>query len=57
MMVADGKTVEAISHRTLDIIGVQWHPERMCFSKKREDTVDGGALFEYFIKTCSENKL
>lgn len=52
MTASDGKTVEAIQHNSLNIFGVQWHPERMCFSKKREDTVDGSALFECFIKTC-----
>ena len=44
--------VEAIEHTELPIIAVQWHPERMCFSKKREDTVDGEVLFRYFIDMC-----
>lgn len=49
---ADHTVVEAVEHASLPVFGVQWHPERMCFSKKREDTVDGAALFEYFMKLC-----
>ena len=41
-------TVEAIEHDALPILGVQFHPERMCFAKARPDTVDGAAIFEYF---------
>lgn len=52
MTASDNKTIEGIKHETLPVIGVQWHPERMCFSKKRDDTVDGSALFKYFIKMC-----
>jgi putative glutamine amidotransferase len=40
--------VEAIYHEFLPIIAVQWHPERMCFDKRRNDTVDGEAIFHYF---------
>ena len=45
---ADG-TVEACVHTTEPIWSVQWHPERMCLSRAREDTVDGGALFQWFL--------
>ena len=48
----DGVTVEAIKHRDLPIFAVQWHPERMCFEKKREDTVDGSKIIEFFIGLC-----
>ena len=41
-------TVEAIEHGELPILGVQFHPERMCFAKARPDTVNGAAIFEYF---------
>ena len=44
--------VEAIEHETLSIFAVQWHPERMCFAKKREDTVDGSEIFRHFLSTC-----
>ena len=42
--------VEAFEHIKLPIIGVQWHPERMCFSNKRSDTVDGSKIIKYFIE-------
>lgn len=48
----DGKYVEAMEHISLPIISVQWHPEGMCFNRRREDTVDGAKLFEHFIKMC-----
>ena len=48
----NGKTVEAIMHKTLPIYAVQWHPERMCFENKRDDAVDGSKIFDFFIKLC-----
>lgn len=47
--------VEAIEHTQYPIFAVQWHPERTCFANKREDTVDGAAIFETFIAMC-QNK-
>lgn len=44
---ADG-AVESIAHETLPILGLQWHPERMCFARARPDTVDGEPVFRYF---------
>lgn len=41
--------VEAFEHESLPVIGVQWHPERICLDKKRDDAVDALPLFEYFI--------
>ena len=40
---------EAIIHKTLPILGVQWHPERMCFEHRRTDTPDGSLLLAYFL--------
>ena len=40
--------VEALEHRSLPILAVQWHPERMCFQKARPDTVDGAGVFLRF---------
>lgn len=37
-------------HDTRPIIGLQWHPERMCLSHRRADTVDGLPIFDYFLK-------
>lgn len=39
--------IEAIAHDDLPIYGLQWHPERMCFSQKRNDTVDGSIVLKY----------
>ncbi|MBE6958183.1 MAG: gamma-glutamyl-gamma-aminobutyrate hydrolase family protein [Ruminococcaceae bacterium] len=48
----DGKYVEAIEHTALPVLGVQWHPERMCCTQARPDTVDGLAFFRYFVGLC-----
>ena len=40
--------VEAVEHDTLPVLGTQFHPERMCFSKARPDTADGAAIFRWF---------
>ena len=48
----EGKYVEATEHTSLPIISVQWHPEAMCFDRRRDDTVDGAKIFEHFIKMC-----
>ena len=50
------KYIEAIEHTKLPILGVQWHPERTCFSNARPDTCDGSLLFKHFIKTCEAHK-
>lgn len=44
--------VEAIEHTALPIFGVQWHPERMCFRKQRDDTVCGADVLKYFLDLC-----
>ena len=46
---AEGGLVEAIEHETLPIRAVQWHPERMAFTNRRLDTVDGGPIFQWFV--------
>lgn len=46
---ADDGTVEAIENREKNIYAVQWHPERMAFENRRNDTVDGRALFDFFL--------
>ena len=48
----DKKYVEAIEHTSLPIFSVQWHPEAMCFDRRREDTVDGAKIFEHFVTMC-----
>lgn len=54
MRAKDGGAVEGIEHTTLPIFATQWHPERMCFSHAREDTVDGKAILERFIAMCQK---
>ncbi|MBR6115611.1 MAG: gamma-glutamyl-gamma-aminobutyrate hydrolase family protein [Oscillospiraceae bacterium] len=49
---SDDGTAEAAEHETLPILGVQFHPERMCFSHLRPDTVDGSVLLRRFIDRC-----
>ncbi|MBP1736438.1 MAG: Glutamine amidotransferase, class [Oscillospiraceae bacterium] len=44
--------VEAIVHSSLPLLGVQWHPERMTGDLQRTDTVEGGRIFDWFIKLC-----
>ena len=45
---------EAIIHRSLPIFAVQFHPERMSFGHRREDTVDGAPLFHRFLGLCRD---
>ena len=44
--------IEALVHRTLPVFSVQWHPERMCFARRRGDTVDGSLLIADFLRLC-----
>ena len=48
MQWADDGTVEAIRHDFLPIWGVQWHPERQSFARRRGDAADAAPLFAYF---------
>ena len=34
------------------LMGVQFHPERMSFGRRRLDTVDGASLFAWFLGLC-----
>lgn len=45
---ADDSVVEGIRHKKLPIMGLQWHPERMCGKYRRPDTVDGSRIFSFF---------
>ncbi|MBQ1280994.1 MAG: type 1 glutamine amidotransferase [Oscillospiraceae bacterium] len=49
----NGTMVEGFRHKSLPVIGLQFHPEKMCCSERREDTVDGRAIFEHFLSMCS----
>lgn len=46
--------IEAIVHDSLPVYGLQWHPERMCFAHRREDTVDGSIVLRYCLEQSLE---
>ncbi|MBD5548276.1 MAG: gamma-glutamyl-gamma-aminobutyrate hydrolase family protein [Lachnospiraceae bacterium] len=50
---AEDGVVEGLSHTYLLVMGVQWHPERLCFEHKREDAVDGSLLLRHFVGLSS----
>ena len=50
---SDG-VVEAMHHECGYVYSVQWHPERMCFAHRREDTVDGSVIIGWFLKQCGK---
>ncbi len=47
---ADDQVLEAMVHESLPLVGLQWHPERMCLKHRREDTVDGLPVFRWFLQ-------
>lgn len=49
---AEGGFPEAIELPGRSILGVQFHPERMSFGRRRLDTVDGAAIFTWFLGAC-----
>ena len=51
---AEDGVIEAMHHRTLPVYSVQWHPERMCLSRARSDTVDGSKVLEFFLRLCGK---
>ncbi len=42
--------VEALAHRFLPVLGVQWHPERLCFGLKAEGMAEGVQILGYFLE-------
>ena len=47
-----GNVIEAVMHKTLPVLSVQWHPEKLSFKYRRDDAVDGEALLRYFVDMC-----
>lgn len=45
----DGIT-EAFVHESLPVLGLQWHPERLCPSKNNSRAVDGTLIYQYFFE-------
>lgn len=49
-----GEIVEALEHKTLPVLGVQWHPERMTGDQRMDrEGPDMGCLFQRFVQLCS----
>lgn len=46
--------IEGAEHESLPVWSVQFHPERMCFRHRRDDTVDGSSIFRFFLEQCRE---
>lgn len=44
--------IEGFEHESLPVIGLQWHPEKMCLAARREDTVDGIKIIQHFVDLC-----
>lgn len=47
--------IEAFEDKSRKILGVQFHPERMCLDFERNDTVNGLKIFEYFISLVKKD--
>lgn len=56
VMHSEDGVIEALEHESLPVWSVQWHPERMCFSHKRNDTTDGSLVFRFFLDQCQKQK-
>lgn len=54
--VSEDGVNEALYHEQLPVWSVQFHPERMCFAHRREDTVDGSAVLAFFLRQCAVNR-
>lgn len=52
---SESGVVEAVELPGYPLLGVQFHPERMAFGKRRLDTVDGAAIFGWFLDVCRES--
>lgn len=50
LQAAPDHVIEAMRHTNLPILGVQWHPERLCLGFRQSAAVNGLDLFEYFLR-------
>ncbi len=48
--------IEAVAHKDLPIIGVQWHPERLAYENRRPNIGDGAFIFQYFNNLIHKNE-
>lgn len=46
--------VEALEHEKLSMVGLQWHPERISNTRRRQDTVDGAPIFSWLISEAGK---
>ena len=42
-------TIESLEHNQFPIMGIQWHPERLCNNNRSKDFADGRRIFEWFV--------
>ena len=54
MARSDDGVIEALCHETLPILGIQFHPERMCLSFANDRTADGLRIFQEFLHTVRQ---
>ena len=46
--------IEGFDHESLPVFGVQFHPERMCYSWDKPETVTSTPMFERFLNMCKK---
>ena len=49
---AEGGFAEAVELPGRPVLGVQFHPERMSFGRRRMDAADGARIFAWFLELC-----
>ena len=49
VQVTPDGVIEAVAHGALPVWGVQWHPERQSFLRRRSDAVDAAPIFTFFL--------
>ena len=49
VQVTPDGVIEAVAHGELPVWGVQWHPERQSFLRRRSDAVDAAPIFTFFL--------
>ena len=49
---AESGFAEALDLPGYPLLGLQFHPERMSFGKRRPDTADGAPIFSWFLEAC-----